>query len=72
MFVANSLEYALRGFDETEKMWIFDRLPNDSGTRQVVSINKAKFIDKVTDKVYFLDEEGTKSLTYSSRRLARD
>lgn len=71
MFIANSFEYALRGFDNNEKMWIFDRLPDSSGTRQVVSINKAKFIDKDKDEVYFLDEEGNQSLTFTSRRKSR-
>lgn len=69
MFIANSKEYRLRGFDDDSKMWILDRLPNESNTRQVIYINRAKFIDKTNNLVYFLDEEGTKALTHASRRL---
>lgn len=68
MFIANSQEYTLSGFDEASKMWILERKPNDSNTRQKILINRAKFIDKANNLVYFLDEEGTKSLTYSSIR----
>lgn len=67
MFIANSLEYSLRGFDTTSKMWIFERNPNEEDTKQVTYINKAKFVDKSSGLAYFLDEEGRKSLTYASQ-----
>lgn len=71
MFIANSLEYSLGGFDKDTGMWRFDRLPDDSCTKQITYINKAKFIDKANGQVYFLDEEGNQSLTYASKRLLK-
>jgi hypothetical protein len=67
MFIANSLEYNLLGFDDISKMWIFERKPGKDDTKQVTYINKAKFIDKASGVAYFLDKEGRKSLTYASQ-----
>lgn len=67
MFVASSNEYDLNGFDKDLQMWRFDRKPSIDCTKQITYINRAKFIDKASGLVYFLDEEGTKSLTYRSR-----
>lgn len=70
MFVASSYDYDLNGFDESLKMWRFDRKPSNDNTKQITFINRAKFIDKASGLVYFLDEEGTKSLTFRSRARA--
>ena len=67
MFIANSLEYDLKGFDVHTNMWIFERKPNPEGVRQITYIDRAKFIDKSNGLAYFLDKEGNKSLTYASR-----
>lgn len=67
MFIANSLDYNLLGFDTNAKMWVLERKPNPEGTKQTTYINKAKFIDKASGLAYFLDNEGRKSLTYASR-----
>lgn len=67
MFIANSLEYEIQGFDVDSKMWVLIGKPNDADTRQVMYINKAKFIDKANGLAYFLDKEGRKSLTYASQ-----
>lgn len=67
MFIANSLEYDLKGFDADSQMWILERKPDSEDTRQVTYINKAKFIDKASGLAYFLDKEGRKSLTHASQ-----
>lgn len=68
MFIANSLDYDLKGFDNESKMWVFERRPNPEETKQVTYINRAKFVDKASGLAYFLDEYGRKSLTFASRK----
>lgn len=67
MFIANSLEYDLKGFDVDSRMWVLERRPDSDDTRQITYINKAKFIDKASGLAYFLDKEGRKSLTHASQ-----
>jgi hypothetical protein len=67
MFIANSLEYDIQGFDVDSKMWVLIGKPTDEDTKQVMYINKAKFVDKANGLAYFLDSEGRKSLTYASQ-----